>query len=303
MRRPLLVILALALVVSAAHAVLAQEAVDRIDLPDGWEGEGITTDGSSLFAGSLANGAIWKADPTTGVGEVLVPGAEGAVSVGMDIAPDGTLWVAGGPTGEIRAYDSRSGELLGTYPVEAGFLNDVAASDEAVYVTDSFMPQVISIPLTGDGPPDPAAVTSIPITGELEYGEGFNANGIVALPAGLVVVHGGLGALYRIDPSTGASIRIETGDTDLTLGDGIEPAGRTLYVVRNRANVVVGLELDDSATVATPVGEATSDDLDVPTTAALIGDDLWAVNARFGTTGDDDQAFWITRLDLASAAD
>jgi hypothetical protein len=49
-------------------------APNRINLPDGWQPEGITTDGKALYAGSLANGAIFKASPRTGVGMVLSPG-------------------------------------------------------------------------------------------------------------------------------------------------------------------------------------------------------------------------------------
>ena len=196
------------------------QAPDRIDLPAGWQGEGITTDGSNLYAGSLADGAIWKGDPTSGVGDVLVPGAEGAISVGLDIeAGAGRLWAAGGPTGEVRAYDSESGELLETYPFEAGFLNDVAVGSDAVYITDSFVPQVLVVPLAEDGglaAPDEAF--AVPISGELEYGEGFNLNGVVATDAGLVSVHSPTGVLYRIDPESGEATAVDSGDTDLTSG-------------------------------------------------------------------------------------
>lgn len=281
------------------------QAPDRIDLPSGWQGEGITTDGTSLFAGSLADGAIWKADPTTGVGEVLVPGAEGMISVGMDIESDaGRLWVAGGPTGQVRAYDSGSGELLETYPFEAGFLNDVAVGTDAVYITDSFMPQVLVVPLLEDGGlAGPDEALAVPIGGELEYGEGFNLNGVVATDAGLIAVHSPTGVLYRIDPTTGEATGIDSGDIVLAAGDGLEPDGDTLYVVRNNANQVVAVELNDDATVASAAGEYTSEGFDVPTTAALIGDDLWAVNARFGTEATPETEYWITRLDVSGEMD
>ena len=65
----------------------------------------------------------------------------GRVTVGLDYE-DGAhrLWAAGGPTGEVRAYDARTGEILETYSVTAGFLNDVAVTEDAVYVTDSLHP-------------------------------------------------------------------------------------------------------------------------------------------------------------------
>jgi sugar lactone lactonase YvrE len=183
-------------------------------------------------------------------------GGVGLVGGGVAGGGAGRLWAAGGGTGEIRAYDAASGELLETYPVEAGFLNDVVATDEAVYVTDSFMPQVLVIPL-GDGgslsAPEEAA--SLPIGGELEYGEGFNVNGIVAAPAGLIVVHSAEGQLYRVDPATGEAALIDIGDASVSNGDGLELDGQRLYVVRNQLNQIVALDLDEGATAATLAGE------------------------------------------------
>jgi sugar lactone lactonase YvrE len=281
-------------------AAVAQ-APDRIDLPAGMAPEGITTDGSSLFVGSLSNGAIWRGDPATGEGGVLAEGAEGRVTVGIDPTTDGSLiWAAGGPTGEVRAYDSETGELLATYPVEAGFLNDVAVTDEAVYVTDSNIPQIITIPLADEGVPEADAVTALPISGELEYVEGFNVNGIVAAPAGLVVVHSASGSLFLIDPASGESRGIDIGEASVSNGDGLELDGQTLYVVRNQLNQVAVFELADDASSATLVGELTSDDLDVPTTAALVGSDLWAVNARDFGQGGPEMEYWITRLDTSA---
>lgn len=289
---------ALAVALLSLPAVAVAQAPDRIDLPAGWQPEGITTDGTSLYAGSLADGAIWKGDPATGSGDVLVPGEEGAIAAGLDVDLDGgRLWVAGGPSGEVRAYDSTSGELLETYPFEAGFLNDVAVTPEAVYITDSFVPQVLVVPMAdGDGVAAPEEAFALPISGDLEYGDGFNVNGIVATDAGLVVVHSGTGELFRIDPASGQATRIDTSGIDLTAGDGMELDGDTLYVVRNQANRVVVLELADDAASATALDELTSDDLAVPTTAALVGDDLWAVNARFDTDATPETPYWITRL-------
>jgi sugar lactone lactonase YvrE len=298
---PGLVALAVMSIVPATTAT----SPDRIDLPRGWQPEGITTDGSSLFVGSLADGAIWKVDVASGTGEVLVPGSEGVVAVGLDVeAGARRLWVAGGATGQVRAYDLSSGEPLETYPVSAGFLNDVAVTEDAVYVTDSFMPQVLVIPLGADGSlTAPEEAFALPISGELEYRDGFNVNGIVATDAGLVVVHSGTGELYLIDPASGRSVRIDTGDVVLTDGDGLELSHDTLYVVRNRANVVTVLELDADASATTSLSELTSDDLAVPTTAALVGPDLWAVNARFGVPAPSDADFWITRLDADPSAE
>ena len=285
----------------AAMGSPAAAGLDRIDLPAGWQPEGIAVLGDQLVVGSLADGAIWRADPLTGEGDIFVPGTEGSVAVGLEAdEANGRLWIAGGDTGEVRAYAADSGELLVTYSFEAGFLNDLVATPEAVYVTDSVMPQVLVVPIAADGSlPGPDAVQALPITGELEYGEGFNVNGIVAAPAGLVVVQSSTGDLFRIDPATGESTRIDLGDATLTAGDGMLLDGNTLYVVRNQENTIAVLELDDAATSATQVAELTSGDFDVPTTVALLGDDLWAVNARFSTEATPETEYWITRLDAA----
>ena len=39
-----------------------------------------------------------------------------------------------------------------------------------------------------------------------------------------------------------------------------------------------------------------SDDLSVPSTATLVGSNLFAVNARFGVSSPDTAPYWVTRL-------
>lgn len=265
----------------------------------------MTSDGTTLYAGSLADGAIWKGDAATGEGMVLAPGAEGRVTVGVDIDPgSGVLWAAGGPTGQVHAFDAESGELLETYQFEAGFLNDVAVTPEAIYVTDSFMPQLIAISLPGDGSlPSMDDAAAVPLSGDVEYADGFNLNGIVASDAGLIVVHSPTGGLFRVDPATAESASIDTGGADLTAGDGLELDGSTLYVVRNQLNTIVVLELDEGLTTAEQTGELTSDDLDVPTTVAMVDGSLWAANARFGTDATPDTEYWLTRLEAMASDD
>ena len=288
-----------------AAPVTAQDGeLDRIDMPNGWAPEGITTDGTSLYAGSLADGSILQADPVTGATSVLVEGADGLVVAGLEYDDYGRLWAAGATTSEVRVYDADSGELLASYPFDGGFLNDLAATADAVYVSDSVVPQVAVVPLGEDGAlPAPEDTTTLPITGDMEYGDSFNANGIVATPVGLVVVHSGLGQLYRVDPTSGESSLIDTAGVELTAGDGLELDGSMLHVVRNRMNAIVILELDEALASATLVGEATSDDFDVPTTVARLGDDLWAVNARFGTEATPDTEYWMTRVDAPNGDD
>ena len=143
MRRPASVFLglALALAVAAAPAAAAPPFPERIDLPNGFRPEGITAGrGTTVYVGSLANGAIWQGDVRTGEGSLLVPDASGPAAGTEFEEQANRLWVAGAASGEVRVYDATTGELLATYRFEAGpagmFLHDLVVTRDAVYVTD-----------------------------------------------------------------------------------------------------------------------------------------------------------------------
>ncbi|WP_336923503.1 hypothetical protein [Aquipuribacter sp. SD81] len=272
----------------AAPAQAAEPFPDTVPLPDGFQPEGIESGrGTTLFVGSLADGAIWRGDARTGEGEVLAEGAEGRVSVGIayDASTD-RLWVAGGETGEVRVYDGTSGELLRTYSLAGtGFLNDVAITRDAVYVTDSNVQQLVVVPTPGGEPGD--AASTVPLTGDLQYvADGFNANGIVADPSGrtLLVVQSATGLLFQVDPATGGTEQVDLGGETLVNGDGLELRGRTLWAVQNQDNVVTEVALAGDLASGEVVARLTDDDFDVPTTVAVAAGRLYAVNARFGTT-------------------
>ena len=289
--------LGLALVL-ATGAMAAAPFPARIDLPDSWQPEGITSNWTTAWVGSLANGAIYTASLRTGAGHVLYAGATGQVAVGLDYeAAHNRLWDAGGPTGSVRVYDASTGEQLGAWQVTAGFLNDVIVTDEAAYVTDSGIAQLIVIPLGDDGSlPGPGGAVSLPLSGDIVYDPAaFNANGITAARGWLLIVQSNTGLLFKVDPSTGVATVIG-GDYDARFGDGLEVRGSTAWVVQNQLSQVAVLRLDDSLSNATGVGTI-SDHLDVPATATIAAGSLWAANARFGTppAGAD---YWITRLPL-----
>jgi hypothetical protein len=270
----------------------------RIDLPDGFAPEGITTGrGTTVYVGSLADGAIWQADVRTGDGSILVPGVAGRVAVGVEYdAARQVLWVAGGATGTVRAYDTRTGDLLATYTFDAGFLNDLVVTRDAVYATDSMVPQLAVVPLSGNELPGPEAATTLPLTGDLQYIEGFNANGIVAERGFLLVVQSNTGLLFRVEPSTGKTVQVDLGGYLLTNGDGLELRGSRLFVVRNMDNLVAEIRLGHHLTSGTLVRELTSPGFDVPTTATFAAGRLWAVNARFSTPPTPTTEYWITQV-------
>lgn len=301
--------LILALLVAAGAAPVAAHDTGhrptsfpaRIDLPGGWAPEGITAGrGSTVFVGSLVDGAIWKGNVRTGRGRVLVPGVAGNVAVGVEYeARANRLWVAGGATGAVRVYNATSGRLLKTYTFSpVGFLNDLVVTRGAVYVTDSGIQQLDVIPLRRHGRlPAPSATKTLPLSGDISFvARQFNANGIVAWRGWLILVQSNTGQLFRVSPRTGVAKKIDLGGASVSFGDGLELHGRTLYVVRNQLNEVAVLQLGGRLAAARLRGTITSPDLDVPTTIAFQAGRLWAVNARFGTPVTPTTPYWITRL-------
>jgi hypothetical protein len=292
---PAAALLALSLAVQPA---LAGAFPAEIPLPDGFRPEGITDGtGTTAYIGSLANGAIVSVNVRTGAVDPFADGAVGRVTVGLDYE-DGAhrLWAAGGPSGEVRAYDARTGEVLETYAFTAGFLNDVAVTEDAVYVTDSLIQQLIVIPLPDDGSlPDPADAFTLPLTGDVQFVVGqFNANGIVASDGWLILVQSNTGLLFRVDPATGDTETIDLDGASVSFGDGLELVGSTLFVVRNQLGQILEIRLADDLLSGTVVDTLTPDGVDVPTTAAFIAGRLWLVNARFNTTPEPDTAYWLT---------
>jgi hypothetical protein len=305
MRRRIAAIVALALSVSVAGAIPAAAAANfptTIPLPDGWQPEGITAGpGTTVFVGSLRDGSIWKGDVRTGEGDPFIAG-DGATkpSVGVEYEKGADrLWVAGGPSGEVRVYDATTGAHLRTWTFSpAGFINDLVVTEDAVYATNSFAPYLAVVPLgPGGALPPSSGAEMLPLTGDLVFGAGFNTNGIVAARGSLITVHSGEGNLYRVDP--------ETGDTTLVrgvsgvFGDGLELRGSTLFVVERDPNVaptVSAYALGPQLDVAVHLRDAGSAGFDVPTTVAFQAGRLWVVNARFGTPPGPDVDYWITQV-------
>ncbi len=276
-----------------------------IALPDGFRPEGVVTGrGPVLYAGSLANGAIYQVDPRTGEGSVLVPGQEGRIAVGLGFDPrTNYIYVAGGTTGSAFVYDADTGATVATYQLGAAgssFVNDVVVTKDAAYFTDSSQPVLYRVPLGKGGQPAPQdAAATLPLGGEFQFvPNAFNANGIEASQNGkyLIVVNSTTGMLYRVDPESGQATAIDLGDVALTRGDGILLQGRTLYVVRNSLNQIAVVRLSGDLLSGTVTGTITDPSFDVPTTIADFGNALYAVNARFGTPPTPDTEYTIVRV-------
>ncbi|MDT0187946.1 hypothetical protein Q9S36_47945 [Microbacterium sp. ARD31] len=277
----------------------------RIDLPDGFQPEGIAIgDGPTAWLGSLADGDVYEVSLRTGRGKVVSEGP-GTPSVGMKVDRRGRLYIAGGPAGTARVVDTDDGEVLADVTLTTGeaFVNDVVLTRRAAWFTDSLQPQLYRLTALRRGATPTA--TTLPLTGEWQQQEdAFNANGIATAPGGrgLLVVNSSLGLLYRVDPASGVATEVDLGGTSLTMGDGMLRDGRILYVVRNRANEVVVLRLSRDGLSGRLVRTITTADLDpstafdVPTTLARFGSSLYLPNARFGTTPTPTTDYWVTKV-------
>ena len=257
-----------------------------IHLPDGWQPEGIAIGGHVAYFGSLATGSIYRADLVTGRGAVVSTGP-GTPSVGLKVDRSGRLFVAGGPAGDARVVDARAGTVLASYRLAAGasFINDVVLTPDAAWFTDSVNPFLYKLPLRHGRLPGQAQVVALPLSGDIVFGPGFNANGIARTPdgRGLLIVQSNTGLLFRVDPGTGVARTVDLGGYVLTAGDGLLVRGRTLYAVQNALNTIAVFRLNSAGSRGMLTDRLTDPRLDVPTTVAAFGNRLYLPNARFST--------------------
>jgi hypothetical protein len=99
-----------------------------------------------------------------------------------------------------------------------------------------------------------------------------------------------------VDPATGVATRIDLGTGAVPNGDGLLLQGKTLYVVQNQLNQIAVVKLNSDFTSGTIASTITSPLFRVPTTIARIGDLLYAVNARFGTTPTPDTEYEVVHV-------
>ncbi len=309
----MLITVILTMLSASAVAAAPDEAPfpTEIDLPDGFFPEGIAIDGVDAFVGSLIDGSIRQQDLRTGeTAEFASSPGPGKIAVGMDVDRWGRLWVAGGGpvldpsiAPSFRVYDLATGSLLLEQVVAAGFVNDVVVSREAAWLTDSFSPSLIRVPLKADGSigvPDKAD-----LVGDWVQVAGFNANGIVVTPDDkhLIVAQSTApdvvgAALYRVpvdgDASTLDAVRIQL-DGVLAGADGLVLNGRTLYSVAGPAGVAK-LRLSNALDEGRIVEVLEVPGSITPTTAALRGSRLYVVDAKFPLFGDLSVPFQTTAV-------
>jgi sugar lactone lactonase YvrE len=274
-------------------------SLSRIELPKGFEPEGITIDRKGrAYLGSRVDGRIYAVNLRTGKGRVISPGP-GTASLGLKIDNKGRLFVAGADAGTGRLVSAKTGRLLATYnfTTNASFVNDVVLTKRTAWFTDSSQAQLYAVARPRHGRIS-TAVRTVPLSGDWKQTAGFNANGIVQTPdhRALLVVQSSTGFLFRINPRTGVARQVDLGGTLLTNGDGLLLRGRTLYAVQNVLNQVAVIKLNRAGTHGTKVATLTSSEFDTPTTVAVYRGSLYLPNARFTVANPLTADYWITRI-------
>jgi hypothetical protein len=281
----LLAAIAAAVTPTAIPAAAAPRS-DVIVLPGASSAEGIAKGaGPTFYAGDLFGGDIFRGDLQRGTAGLFIDAPAGRMAVGMfaDVR-HGLLFVAGGP-GAAYVYDTRTGATVATYQLgdpASSFVNDVTVTKRGAYFTDSLQPRLYFVPISPTGVPGPA--TTLTITGPAaDTSFDFNLNGITATANGttLIVAHSGIGALYTVDPATGASATIA--GVSVPFVDGILVEWGRLWAVQNFANQVSRIRLSPDLTSGVVEAVVRHDAFQIPTTAIRFGNRLAVVNAKFDT--------------------
>ena len=241
-----------------------------------------STDDGTIFRGQLL-------DPNA---DVFLPGGQDGrvAAVGLAVDPDrDILYVSGGATGSVWAYDVHSRELVGqgSNEFDSTFINDVTVTpDGSAFFTDSFQPVIYRLSGAGSGEAvfeEWLDLTETPI----EFQQGFNLNGIVSTADGtyLIVVHSSMGKLFRISIEDGETVEVDLGGATVQAGDGLVLRGNTLIVVQNALGRLTTLRMAADYSSGIIWSQMEDGSFRTPTTAAILGGRLLVVNAQFSARG------------------
>ena len=181
--------------------------------------EGIAYDPqtSNFFVGSTDDGTIYRSELSEREASVFLSGnGERDEAAGLSVdAANRRLWVAGGSSQRIFAYNVASGELIKAYQAgeENGLINDVTTDSEGnAYFTNSSAPTLYRVPNTPEGPGELEVL--IDLSDTLSAPADFNLNGTVVTPDDryLIVAHSGVNKLYRVTLEDLSIAEIETSE-------------------------------------------------------------------------------------------
>jgi sugar lactone lactonase YvrE len=270
-----------------AYSINDHDRSETIELPGATSAEGIAAeDNGTFYAGDLFKGDIYRGDLADGTAEQFIDAPAGRMALGMDIdTRSGVLAVAGGTTGDAYFYDVDDGETLATVALTKdanAFINDVIFTGGGAWFTNSVKGELYFVPVDRDG--DTGDVRTLKVGGPAGDVIGdYNLNGIAATDDNdtLVVAHTAHKAVYTVDTNDGESQVIA--GVNVPYVDGIELDGRTLWTVQNFDNKITRWHLDSDLESGKLKDSIIDKAFQVPTTAARVGDQLLAVNAKFDT--------------------
>jgi len=281
----------------AALTTAAGLHTTTVPLPKDFAPESIATSGHSatFYTGSLKDGDIFRGNLRTGKGAVFID-VSGRQAAGIKVDQGHhRLFVAGAATGHAYVYDSRTGRTLANIRLgraNTTFVNDVVLTSGGAWFTDSFNPRLFFVPFRahgGFGHPRTLMVTGPASAPAKPPNSPVALNGIAAPRDGrtLIVGHSTLGALFTVNPRTGASalVHVPAGTFPPGTLDGILLDGHVLWTVENFANELTGIKLSGDLRHGSVVARVTDADVggafEVPTGVARFDDHLALVNARF----------------------
>ncbi|WP_371657533.1 SMP-30/gluconolactonase/LRE family protein [Streptomyces sp. NBC_00280] len=247
-----------------------------------------------FYVGSTSDGTIYRGDVDQPATKVFLPGGQdGRTSVaGMKTDRAGRLIVAGGATGKVFVYDTRTRVLLHVFDTGRTdvFLNDVAlAPDGDAYISDSVHPalwHISAAELKNKRVQQPLNVGVDLSRSPMVYDDGFNGNGLVVTGDGRYVLLADYNdyAFYRVDTITHKVVPIDLDGAKGISGDGLLLQGHTLTAVTeldHPEGQIATLELSHDYTRAKLVRTVHGHGMHSPSTAAFDGHDLLIVNFQF----------------------
>lgn len=297
----------IALVLSGLGTASAA-AADKVQIGDQMvfpESVTSTADGT-LYAGSLAQGVIFKASPGAAKTELFVDKAADGPAAIVGVYADekaGILWACysdlatfsgKGMPAQVKSIDLATGAVKGSYPLPDGsFCNDITTTgDGTAYVADTGGGRIMRLK-----------------PGATALDEWLKVD-LLASVDGVSI--GPDGKLYANGVMTGKLLRIEIGAdgapgavTDLKLSSPLMgPDGMrfgedgTLYLAENAAGRVDAVTFDGDNATITPI----KDGFDGPTAVTKVGDTLWVLEAKIGKFGQagDHGLFYAIPIELGN---
>ncbi|MEV8636604.1 SMP-30/gluconolactonase/LRE family protein [Streptosporangium sp. NPDC051023] len=261
--------------------------------------EGVAVDPRTgdLYAGSYADGTVFKMTQDRRVAQVFLPaGADGRDTAnGLKVDRAGRLWVTDSTTG-VSVYDTRSRRLLARFDVPgqgAAFVNDLAiAPDGSAYLTDSVRAVVYRVTPRQLAKATGGRATLTPyfdLAGALapHAPDAFTLNGIVADPSGRYLLTADMtgGDLYRLDLASGAIRRVLLSGGDMLHADGLELQDGRLWVVHNTVNTISRWKVARDGSAAQVEQRVTDEALQLPTTLVRRHGTLYVVRSQFDKGG------------------